>query len=217
MAKTKPKPALSRERIVDAAIELLDRGGEDGLTFRTLAEQLATGAGAIYWHVANKHELLVAASDAIVARALAGVAAHGAPRKAIRAIAVAVFDVVDAHPWLGAQLARGPWQTATLQIFERIGRQLQALRVPDGAQFTAASALMSYILGVSEQNAANSRAFAPGADRAAVLAAEAARWQALDAAEYPFARRIAAQLRAHDDRAEFLAGVDLVLAGIAAA
>ncbi|MBI0381492.1 TetR family transcriptional regulator, partial [Streptomyces albiflaviniger] len=44
--------ALSRERIVEAAVELLDTAGEGGLTFRALTERPATGPGAIYWHVA---------------------------------------------------------------------------------------------------------------------------------------------------------------------
>jgi hypothetical protein len=33
---------------------------------------------------------------------------------------------------------------------------------------------------------------------------------------YPFTRKIAAQLPGHDDLAEFLAGVDLILTGIEA-
>jgi len=208
--------ALSRDRIIDAAIELLDAEGENGLTFRALATQLATGPGAIYWHIANKSELLVAASDAVVVRAMAAVAAHATPRKAIRSIAVGVFEAIDAHPWVVPQLSRGPWQTAMLQIFERIGRQVQALGVPDRAQFTAASALVSYILGVSDQNAANARLFEPAVDRGEFLETVAARWKALDAHEYPFTRKVATQLRKHDDRAEFLAGIDLILAGIAA-
>ena len=64
-------PSPSRERIVKAAVELLDVAGEGGLTFRTLTERLATGPGAIYWHVANKGELLGAATDAVVTAALA--------------------------------------------------------------------------------------------------------------------------------------------------
>ncbi len=208
--------ALSRERIVDAAIELLDDEGEQGLTFRALATRLATGSGAIYWHIANKSELLVAASDAVVARALGEVLAVATPREAIRKIAVGVFEAIDAHPWVGAQLSGAPWPTATLQIFERIGRQLQALSVPGRAHFTSASALMSYIIGVSVQNAAQGRLLEPSVDRADFLAAEAARWKALDAHEYPFTRKVAAQLREHDDRAEFLAGIDLILTGIAA-
>ncbi|EYF01577.1 TetR/AcrR family transcriptional regulator [Chondromyces apiculatus] len=208
--------ALSRERIVDAAIELLDDEGEHGLTFRALATRLATGPGAIYWHIANKSELLLAASDAVVARAMGEVPASATPHEAIRRIAIGVFDTIDAHPWVGAQLSRAPWETATLQIFERIGRQVQALGVPGGAQFTSASALLSYIIGVSVQNAANSRLLEPSVDRADFLETESARWKELDAHEYPFTRNVAAQLREHDDRVEFLAGIDLILTGVAA-
>jgi AcrR family transcriptional regulator len=207
--------ALSRERIVDAAIELLDDEGESGLTFRALARRLVTGPGALYWHVANKSELLVAAGDAVVARALGEILDVARPHEAIRKIAVDVFEAVDAHPWVGAQLSGAPWPTATLQIFERIGRQLQALNVPGRAHFRSASALMSYIIGVSVQNAAQGRLFEPSVDRADFLATESARWKNLDAREYPFTRKVAAQLRDHDDRAEFLGGIDLILDGIA--
>ena len=44
----------------------------------------------------------------------------------------------------------------------------------------------------------------------------AATWAMLDPTEYPFAHAIAAQMREHDDRADFLAGIDLLLAGLAA-
>lgn len=208
--------ALSRERIVDAAIELLDADGEDGLTFRALATRLATGPGAIYWHIANKSELVAAAADALVTRVMGEVLATATPREAIHGIAVGVFEAIDAHPWLGAQLSRAPWETAMLQIFERIGREVQALGVPDAAQFTSASALVSYIIGVSIQNATNGRLLESSMVRADFLGTESARWQELDARAYRFTRNVAAQLREHDDLAEFLAGVDLILAGIAA-
>jgi len=220
MAKAKAaerrEDALSHDRIVEAAIELLDAEGESGLTFRALAERLATGAGAIYWHVANKGELLAAASDAIVGRAMAVVVTHASPQKTIRGIALGVFDALDAHPWAGAQLSRGPWQTGMLQVLECIGRQLQALGVPERAQFTAASTLVSYIFGESDQNATNGSSLSPAATRDEFLGALAARWEALDARAFPFLRSIAPRLRHHDDRAELLAGVDIILAGIAA-
>jgi AcrR family transcriptional regulator len=209
--------ALSRERIVDAAIELLDAEGENGLTFRALATRLATGPGALYWHIANKSELLVAATDAVVARAMSEVLASATPHEAIRSIAASVFETIDAHPWVGAQLSRAPWETAVLQIFERIGRQVQALGVRGGAQFTSASALLSYILGVSVQNAAQGRLLEPSVNRADFLEMVSAQWKELDAHEYPFTRNVAAaQLPEHDDLADFLTGIDLILAGIAA-
>ncbi|TWB42450.1 TetR/AcrR family transcriptional regulator [Nitrospirillum pindoramense] len=207
--------ALSKEKIVAAAILLLDAEGEGGLTFRALASRLATGSGAIYWHVADKGELLAAATDHVVTRAMSAIEAGGAdPRDAIRTIALGMFDTIDAHPWVGAQFSRAPWQPAMLRVFEAIGARLWQLGVPEGARFNAWSTLVTYIFGAAGQNAANARLQAPGTDRSAALADIAGGWSRLDAAEYPFLRQVAPQLAAHDDRDQFLAGVDLILAGI---
>jgi AcrR family transcriptional regulator len=208
--------ALSKERIVEAAMEILDAGGESALTFRALTARLATGSGAIYWHVANKNHLLAATTNDVIARVMTEVVSGAEPRETIRAIALGMFDAIDAHPWVGAQLSREPWQSAMLQIFEGIGGQLQALGVPERAQFDSASALVNYILGVAGQNAANARLHGLEADRSAFLATVAARWTEHDPAKYPFVHQVATQLREHDDREQFLAGVDLILAGITA-
>jgi AcrR family transcriptional regulator len=216
--RTERRPdSLSKERIVGAAIEILDAGGEGALTFRALAARLATGAGALYWHVANKDDLLAATADEVIARALGEAAGGPDAREAVRAIASGVFDAIDAHPWVGAQLSREPWQPAMLQIFEGVGGQLEALGVPGEAQFDCASALLSYVLGLAGQYAAGARLLPPDTDRSAFLADVAARWARLDPARYPFLRRVAARLPAHDDREQFLAGIDLILSGITAA
>jgi hypothetical protein len=139
------------------------------------------------------------------------------PRDAIRAIALGVFDAIDAHPWVGTELSREPWQDAVLRITESLGQQIQALGVPERAQFDCASALLSYVLGLAGQYAAAARLVSPGTDRAAFLASIAGRWAQLDPAQYPFVRQVmAAQLPGHDDREQFLAGIDLILAGITA-
>ncbi|GAA3091942.1 hypothetical protein ACFQ0X_03305 [Streptomyces rectiviolaceus] len=119
----------------------------------------------------------------------------------------------------GAELARAPGQSPLLRVFERIGRQVQALGVPDTGRFTAASALLNYILGVGRQNAADARAHharRPDTGRTEFLDSAAATWADLDPDEYAFTRSVAGQLRDHDDRVEFLAGIDLILAGISA-
>ena len=206
--------ALSKQRIVEAAIEILDADGESALTFRALTARLATGSGAIYWHVANKNDLLAAATDDVIARVMTEVVSGAEPREAIRAIASGVFDAIDAHPWVGAQLSGEPWQSAMLQIFESFGGQVQALGVPERAQFDCASALLNYVLGLAGQYAAGARLLAPETDRSAFLATVAAQWAQLDPAEYPFVRQVATQLPEHDDREQFLAGIDLILAGI---
>jgi AcrR family transcriptional regulator len=206
--------ALSKAKIVEAAIEILDAEGEAALTFRALAARLTTGSGAIYWHVADKNALLAAATDEVIARVMTQVVGDAEPGAAIRAVALGVFDAIDAHPWVGAQLSREPWQYAVLQILEGVGGRLRALGVPERARFDCATALVSYILGLAGQYAAGARLIPRGMDRTAFLANIAARWSELDPGAHPFVREMATQLSDHDDRAQFLAGVDLILAGI---
>ncbi|MCX4163499.1 MULTISPECIES: TetR/AcrR family transcriptional regulator [Paraburkholderia] len=210
--------SLSRDQIIETAIALLDSGGESGLTFRALSEQLATGPGAIYGHIASKSDLLIAASDAIVAGAMDASVDSATPEATIRAVALGMFDAIDAHPWVGSALTRAPGKLPAVRILERIGQQLRALGVPDEEQWVTVSALLSYILGVGGQNAANTHlALEQETDRSDFLDEVATMWSELDPDEYPFTRSVAGQLRTHDDRVDFLAGIDLILRGIEAA
>ena len=208
------KESLSRERIIKASIELLDISGEDGLTFRALSERLATGPGAIYWHIANKGDLLTAACDAAVERTISrGIVTT--PEATIRALALGLFDVIDEHPWVGAALTTSPGLSPVVRILELIGQQIRALDVPDEQQWAAVGALMAFILGVASQNAANRQlARARNLDRSDFLEAVSTAWSQLDPKQYPFVRSIAGQVRDHDDRSDFLAGIDLILKGI---
>jgi AcrR family transcriptional regulator len=206
---------LSREVIVKAATEILDAEGEDALTLRALTVRLTTGYGAIYHHVADRNDLLAAATDHVIARIVTDLVADAEPQQALRAIALGLFDAIVAHPWVGAQLTREPWRPALLDIYESISRQLQALDVPQRALSDSAGVLVNYILGVAGQNAANARALANSKmDRSTFLATVAAQWAQLDPAKYPSVHKARTQLREHDDREQFLAGIDLILAGI---
>lgn len=209
--------ALSREQIVDAAIALLDRDGEAGLTFRALSERLATGPGALYGHIADKRDLLTAACDTVIARSLPAPMAGTTPQAAIRTLALAMFDAIDAHPWAGSALWQAPGQLPIVRIIEGLGQPLRTLGVADAAQWAAVSALLNYMLGVSGQNAANTQlALARGLVRNETLAAVASLWSRLDPVAFPFVRSMAGALQTHDDRLDFIAGIDLILAGIVA-
>lgn len=64
--KPRARVPLSRELIVDAALRLLDREGAGSFSMRRLAEELGVGAGAVYWHVANKEQLLQLVFDRLI-------------------------------------------------------------------------------------------------------------------------------------------------------
>ncbi len=212
--------SLSRERIIEASIELLDASGEEGLTFRALSERLATGPGALYWHIASKSDLLSAACEAMVARTMDETVTTGhasTPEATIRAIALSLFDVIDEHPWVGAALTSAPGLLPIVRILEPLGQQIRALGVPSKQQWAAVGTLMAYILGVSRQNAANGQlARTQGLDRSNFLEAVSTTWLQLDPQKYPFAHSMVGKMRTHDDRVDFLAGIDLILQGIRA-
>ncbi|RBQ16776.1 TetR/AcrR family transcriptional regulator [Spongiactinospora rosea] len=226
---TRARPAqrrrqvLSREQIIDTAIGLLDAGGENGLTVRALTDRLATGSGAVYYHVGSRDELLDTATETVIAAALATAPDHApaTPEDEIRDVALALFDAITEHPWLATRLAlqitRNPWGPVTVGIFERIGRQVGALGVPRPSWFVAASTLVHYILGAVSQNArigGETPAIETDAEREEFLGATSKAWQALDPGDYPFMHAISGQMREHDDREQYLAGIALVLDGI---
>lgn len=60
------RSAIDREAIVAAAIEVLDEIGLDGLSMRRVASKLGTGAASLYWHVADKDQLIDLMLDRIM-------------------------------------------------------------------------------------------------------------------------------------------------------
>ncbi len=60
-------PRLTKSRVLEEALTLLDQVGLDALTMRKLAEALGVQAGAIYWHYESKQHLLGAMAEQMLA------------------------------------------------------------------------------------------------------------------------------------------------------
>ena len=58
---------LSRELIVDRAVEMADAEGLEAVSIRRLGQEFGVTPMALYWHVQNKDELLAAMGDRIFA------------------------------------------------------------------------------------------------------------------------------------------------------
>ncbi|MDO4253710.1 MAG: TetR family transcriptional regulator [Kocuria sp.] len=58
--------SLTREHIVEAALKVAGDYGLGDLSMRRVATELNVHAGALYWHVANKQELLIAVAHRIL-------------------------------------------------------------------------------------------------------------------------------------------------------
>jgi len=61
------RPQVTRERIVQGALDVLNEQGFDGLTMRALADRLGIKAASLYNHINDKDELLALMADAICA------------------------------------------------------------------------------------------------------------------------------------------------------
>jgi AcrR family transcriptional regulator len=93
-----PRPRLSRERVLQAAVALADGSGIEGLSMRKLGEQLGVEAMSLYKHVANKDDLLDGMVDSVFAEIEL---ARDEPswRAAMRDRAISVRTVLKRHPW----------------------------------------------------------------------------------------------------------------------
>ena len=61
-----PERGLTRERLVEAALELINADGLDALSMRALADRLDVKAASLYWHVRDRRELLELLAESMV-------------------------------------------------------------------------------------------------------------------------------------------------------
>jgi len=94
-----PKPALSLDRIVAAAVGLADEGGLAALSMSRLAEKLGFTTMSVYRYVASKDDLLVLALDAAIGQP-PEIDPAGAWRDQLVAWAQELQVRYRAHPWM---------------------------------------------------------------------------------------------------------------------
>lgn len=100
-----PRIPLSRERVLQGAVELADRDGITSLTMRNLAHEVGVEAMSLYYHVANKEEVLDGVVDLIGQEINEAVAPIEKPTRASEWKTVARERILEArrvmlrHPW----------------------------------------------------------------------------------------------------------------------
>ncbi|UZN59873.1 transcriptional regulator [Streptomyces albus subsp. chlorinus] len=100
------EPPLTRARIVDAAVALLDDEGMGRLTMRRLAERLQVGATTLYWHVATKDDVVDLAVDAIFGETQVPDRHADSPREDIATLVDGWRKAMLRHPWAATLPAR---------------------------------------------------------------------------------------------------------------
>jgi AcrR family transcriptional regulator len=106
------QPTLHRDQIVRAALDLLDEEGLSGLSMRRLGTRLGAGATSLYWHVANKDDLLELAIDEVLGEIYVPEPGDTDWRMALSVMANGMRTALLRHSWvislLGSKPTLGP-------------------------------------------------------------------------------------------------------------
>lgn len=94
--------------MIRAAVEVIDADGLQACTMRRVATRLGVEPMSLYWHVANKDDLL----DGVIAKVLEEVSVAPADwpdwRRQLSDFATAFRAIILAHPHVGMLLAQRP-------------------------------------------------------------------------------------------------------------
>lgn len=206
--RDRTQPLLSREAILDGALDVLEREGLDALSMRRLAQGLGVGTMTLYGYFRDKRELLDALVDLIAERAPLPTL-RGTWRERLDQLMTHLHRSLAAYPALAQLRVAEPIATPGAFRFTEAG--LALLR---GAGFDAAAAaqhfrtLFLYLFGVA--------VFAPAAEpeqRRRVASALAL----LPPDEYPtLTGQVVDMLDSLDGEPQFRHGLGLILDGIEA-
>lgn len=170
---------LHKPDVVNAATEILDNYGIADLTMRRLARELNVSPGALYWHFANKQELLGAVADRILLPACTDPAPRDW-RDRIHHICVALRDALLSHTD-GAELVSSSFAAGQSRVIIEIVTRLtdaahRAGVVAEDAEL-AARTVIYYVLGfaVDEQSRLQWDAAGALTDQQSVLISDTSR------------------------------------------
>ena len=226
---------------MDTAIAMLDRDGAQRLTLRSLAAELDSGVASLYWYASGKDELMAMVADEVLGRALNEFqtlreSSRSAPEQFadfsapaldertstataaaladLRCFSLCLFSQMLTHRWLAAQLVNaGPDEENALRTWECTGQILQRMELTTAQQFHASLAVTNYASGMGAEISQRQQ-LRDAADAEEMFREQLERWDHASTREFPFVHSILGEFRRHDDRAEYVAGLDLLLAGI---
>jgi AcrR family transcriptional regulator len=210
-AQPEPRAPLSRDRILQAALDLADEAGIESLTMRKLGRALGFEAMSLYNHVANKDDVLDGILDLVLAESELPAAA-GDWDKAIRKSAISVHQALRRHPWACTLvMSPGHIRPARLRYMDSLLGRLREAGFSAETTYHAYHVLDGHIFGFSLWQTSHSYTAAEVSDLVATLA------RMIPADVYPYLHEHGQQHLAegpHQQVSAFEFGLDLILDGL---
>lgn len=155
-----PKPGLTLERIVEAAVELADRDGIAALSMRNVAAALGVGTMSLYRYVPGKSELLDLMLDHVEAPAADLAEWRGREwRDTLQFIGQGTYRLYLRHPWLlQVNQARPLLGPNALTNFEFALSALDGLGLTSREKVGLITTLVAYVSGLARQHVLTTQA-----------------------------------------------------------
>jgi AcrR family transcriptional regulator len=209
------EPGLSREKVLAAALEIVDAEGLDALSFRRLAAHFGVTPMALYRYVESKEALLDGIGDLVLEKLELPNASAGDWRDQLRALAHSFRSQLLAHPAVGPIfLGRPLFTPAGLRVADAL------LGLFRGAGFSTEDAVLRYQQAARYLLALVMLETGSGSQLGADERAERARlaritFETLPVDQYPHLVEAASALASpHDPEQAFESGVELLVAGL---
>jgi AcrR family transcriptional regulator len=152
-----PKPGMSVEAIVDAAVRIADAEGLEAVSMARVAAELGFTTMSLYRYVTGKEELLQLMWNASAKGAANIVLTGDGWRPKLRMWAIVQREAIDRHPWLTQMpMAAPPLAPNSLSFVERGLESLDETGLADADKLRVIGLLSSYTL--SEARMANDAA-----------------------------------------------------------
>jgi len=206
--RSRGRPAMPLDRILAAALELVDEHGADALSMRSLAQRLGSGTATLYRHFANRSELVAMMVDRMLGEAgLDADALTALPwQPACISFAQHMFDALGRHGNVASLLiGHVPMGPNALAQRELILSLLLDNGFPPVIAAHAYATLSRYVLGFAIQQSGST-----AAEQDAELAAA---FHELDPSRYPATVAVADDLPVPLEE-EFAYGLRLIVAGL---
>lgn len=137
---------LSRGRIVEEAIALLDEEGPDSLSMRRLGSRLGVSTMSTYHHFSDKAALVDAIAERVMAE-LADPPADDDWRDALRQLAVSFRGLTRRHPSVFRALMAGERPPAMVRTVDAVVDRLMAAGFDTAAATAVVRTVVRYLLG----------------------------------------------------------------------
>lgn len=144
-----PRNTLNPDRILAAAVALLDRHGTEALTMRALAQELGVGTMAVYSHFKGKDEIIDAVNERLIGE-IELPSGSGAPREQLIELCVGVYRLFSEHPSALQLLTSRPLRgDEAIAVIDRMLRLLIKAGLEPPSAVRAQVALMQYTIGAA--------------------------------------------------------------------